>query len=146
MRTARFSGRLSTHAPSHAAPLPECALHHACPLHHICSPSRNMLPLPHTPFHLACLPFPCMPPFITRAPPPFIMHATHAPFTMHTPFATNIPPPMNRITDMCKNITFPQLRLRVVMEQLLHCFYCSYLSATFPDAVIMSDATHTHTR
>ena len=29
------------------------------------------------------------------------------------------PPPVNRITDRCKNITFPQLRLRAVMKHNL---------------------------
>ena len=29
---------------------------------------------------------------------------------------TTTPPPVNRITDTCKNITFPQLRLRTVIK------------------------------
>ena len=36
------------------------------------------------------------------------------------------PPSVNRITDSCKNITFPQLRLRAVMTK-----YHSYVPATF---------------
>ena len=49
---------------------------------------------------------------------------------MHTPCpmiaGTHSPPtPMNRITDRCKNITFPKLRLRAVIKltlELLHHF------------------------
>ena len=63
---------------------------HACQLHHATSPFAI-----HTPF------------------------ATHAPFITHGPsFATHDPAPLplNRITDMCKNITFPQLLLRTVIN------------------------------
>ena len=78
------------HAPCHACP--PCYAHpcYACPL--TCH---------------ACLP------------------ATHAPLAMHTPChahspATHAPchacPPMDRMTDACENITFPQLLLRTVMN------------------------------
>ena len=32
----------------------------------------------------------------------------------------DLPPPVIRITDRCKNITFPQLRLRAVIKAHLH--------------------------
>ena len=32
----------------------------------------------------------------------------------------DLPPPVNKITDRCKNITFPQLRLRAVIKAHLH--------------------------
>ena len=140
MRTVCCSGRLSCHAhsllpcmpPTMHAPCNTCpvpcmplfAMHaplcHACtppcmppaathtPCHtcHPCHtyPLPHMPPLPHmspftthVPLCYACCPLPCMPPF-----------ATHAPLAMH------VPHPLNRITDRCKNITFPQLLLRTV--------------------------------
>ena len=52
----------------------------------------------------------CMSPPLHHACPTFAMHA---PFDKHAHhFATHAP--MNRITDRCKNITFPQLRLGTV--------------------------------
>ena len=37
---------------------------------------------------------------------------------VYTPIACrDTPPPMNRMTDRCKNITFPQLRLRAVINR-----------------------------
>ena len=66
---------------------------------HTCLPSCHAHPLHRWPSS------PCLPPLFHTyplhhaCPPPFIMHAS----------------PLNRITDSCRNITFPQLRLRVVM-------------------------------
>ena len=67
----------------------------------------SMPPTMHAPCHTPppCTPrLPCMPP------------ATHGP-PLWMPPATQPPPPVNRITDRCKNITFPQLRLRAVKTQ-----------------------------
>ena len=69
------------HAPHHARPLPHMPPCHACPL-------------PHTP------PLLCTPPtmHVPTTHPPSAMYALSA---MHAP-------PMDRMTDMCKNITFLQ--------------------------------------
>ena len=47
----------------------------------------------------------------TRHPPPRARY----PLGPGTPLGPGNPPAVNRITDTCKNITFPQLRLRAVM-------------------------------
>ena len=61
-------------------------------------------PTTHAPGH-AC-PLPCMP----LPLPQTCMPLCHACPLRHT----RPPPPVNRITDTCKNITFPQFRLRTV--------------------------------
>ena len=94
MRTIHCSGRLSCHAcpppcmpPAMHAPLPP-TMHaplHACP-HHAC-------------------PWPCM---------PAAMHAPYPPTCMSPCHACPPHPPVNRVTDTCKNITFPQFCLQTV--------------------------------
>ena len=98
-----------------------CLSCHAC--HLPCTPHCHA----HTPATHA--PLPCMPP-ATHAPchacPP-AMHvspAMHTPPTTHTPYNACppamhapmpcMPSPLNRITDRCRNIIFPQLLLRTV--------------------------------
>ena len=100
---------------------------------HTC-PSREQ---PHTPpSNHAC------PPGSSHACPPGSNHAcppgatTHAPRSNHAclpqeqprmpPRATTHAPPVDRITDTCKNITFPQLRLRSV--NILIKQYCDIFS------------------
>ena len=94
MLTARFSGHLSCMHIPFVMHVPLC---HACSLCHACTPLSCMPPL------LCMLPLPCMPPF-----------AIHVPFPTHVDIRHTCPP-VNRITDRCKNITFPQLRLRAVI-------------------------------
>ena len=60
------------------------------------------------------------PPSRSRTPPPWSMHPPdQAPPGPGTPrdqtLREQAHPPVNRITDTCKNITFPQLRLRAVI-------------------------------
>ena len=88
----------TTHAPYNHTP------NHAYPYNHTCPPQPCMSPHNHT--HP---PQPCMPPT-----------TTHAPTTMLDPPATMHAPPVNRITDTCKNITFPQLRLRAVISPVIY--------------------------
>ena len=117
MRTTLFSGRLSCmHAPTmHTPPMPS-AMHvpcHTCPCHehpqhspmqanhHICPPATHapaMHAPPCTPLHHACHPPPCMPPLPRTLPLPCT------------------PPWTELLTDRCKNITFPQFRLRTVKK------------------------------
>ena len=128
MRTAR-----SLTISRHVLCMPPATMHgprnHACPPQ-LCTP----------PYH-ACPPQPCMPPLSCMPPcnhacPPY--HAcphnhtcplppptTHAP-----PPATHACPPVNRITDTCKNITFPQLRLRagINAESFVSLPYLSIIS------------------
>ena len=83
------------HATPHAAPATMHAPQQPCmpPGNHECPPATTYAPWqPH------------MPPGNHACPP-----SNHA-----CPPATTHAPPMDRITDTCKNITFPQLRLRVV--------------------------------
>ena len=97
----------------------------------ITSTAVAVSPAKHTPLPChACPPprtplLPCTPP-ATHASP-----AMHAP-AMHAPcHATPLPrtPPVNRITDRCKNITFPQLLLRTVKIAFYVCQICQmYLS------------------
>ena len=97
---------------------------HMPPCNHACHPpppaiTHALLATMHTPWQ-PCLPpgnharplaarhaplprQPCMPPWQPHMPPA----ATH-------PWAATHAPPVDRITDTCKNITFPQLRLRAV--------------------------------
>ena len=92
-----------------ARPLP-CmpSLHHTCPLFAMYAPfTTHVPPSPHVPplFHHAC--------------PPFTMHA---PFTLHREYPLRhapAPPPVDRMTDACENITFPQLLLRTVINETL---------------------------
>ena len=107
MRTIRCSTVVSpaTHTPCHACPssprIPspftmQAPLHHTCPLCHTCPP-------------LPCIPpSPCIPPLPHRPPSP------HPHFAMHPPFTTHR---MDRMTDACENITFPELLLRTVIKQ-----------------------------
>ena len=59
-----------------------------------------------------CIPVGCVPPAL----PPGTRHPL-GPGTPRnqTPLVPGTPPHVNRITDTCKNITFPQLRLRAVI-------------------------------
>ena len=85
---------LATHALPHACPLCHAwpfAMH--APLCHTCTPFAM-----HAPLHHACLPF-------TMHVP---LYHTH-PLLACTPLHHACPPSVNRITDRCKNITFPQL-------------------------------------
>ena len=75
----------TTHTPCHAQP-----------------PSPHMPPLPRTS------------PFATHAPPlPHMPHLCHAHPLPQYPLPC-MPPPVDRMTDACENITFPQLLLRTV--------------------------------
>ena len=99
--------------------------------------SRRVLHMPPSP--LAAMHAPWQPHTTPQQPhmPPTTMHTPHnhtcPPTTMHIPLQSHTPsaitdaspqpctppcnhahPPINRITDTCKNITFPQLRLRAV--------------------------------
>ena len=89
------------------------------------------------PNHQECIPVGCVPSAAVAPAHPLAMHtpyATHTPCHTcplpHTPScllphmppprhtcspAMHAPPPVNRITDSCKNITFPQLLLWTVM-------------------------------
>ena len=76
---------------------------------------------------------PRMPPFNTHAPftkhaplcHTYLLHHACPPlFAMHVPFAMYVPlchahPPVDRMTDACENITFPQLLLRTVKISML---------------------------
>ena len=84
--------------------------------------TTRSLTVSHAPHNHAHPPQPCMPPCNHTCPhnhacPP-TMHAphshTHTPLQPCMPPTTTHAPPVNRITDTCKNITFPQLRLRAV--------------------------------
>ena len=75
---------------------------HACPLATMHAPWQPCMPP--SPGNHACPPGSHAPPWQPHMPPA----ATH-PWA-----ATHAPPPVDRITDTCKNITFPQLRLRAV--------------------------------
>ena len=88
---ARHACMPPCHVCPHHTPRAMHALHHACP------------PATHAP------PIPCKPP-----------SATHAPLPCMPPSATH-PPAVNRITDRCKNIAFPQLLLRTVTKLLTLC-------------------------
>ena len=68
-----------------------------------------------------CIPVGCVPPAVVAVSP-----ATHAPLPCtpllsppHTPPFAAHAPTVNRITDTCENITFPQLRLRAVITHLI---------------------------
>ena len=86
MRSIRCSDRLSCHT---------------CPLP--CTPSTMHAPCHAHPLCHTCPPLPLTPPTM------------HAPLPCTSPHHTCPPPPMNRITDRCKNITFPQLLLQTVI-------------------------------
>ena len=80
---------------------------------HTCHPLPHMPPTTHAPYHT------CPPPHMPPCHACTLCHTT--PFTMHgplchagPPFATHAPP-MDRMTDTCENITFPQLLLQTVM-------------------------------
>ena len=101
---------------SHAHPPPRATTHvpreQPCmPLsNQACSPPPPCMPPPEQPHfppsNHTCPPLeqPCMPPRATM----------QAPQSNHTPQATMHAPPMNRMTNRCKNITLPKLRLRAV--------------------------------
>ena len=97
------------HAPCHTCPLPcmpppctppamhtplSCMLH-ATHAHHTCAPYHN--PSPHI-----------CPPATHATPQNKLPPAMHTLSTMHAPPATHAPPPMDRMRDVCKNITLPQ--------------------------------------
>ena len=67
------------------------------------------------PLHPTCSPLPHMPPFAMHAP---LCH-THPPLPMHAPLCHT---PMDRMTDTCENITFPQLLLRTVKYIPKNCY------------------------
>ena len=115
LKTRMHSSRVytiycSSHFSCHAYPPPQ----HACPRYHELNSPYHTHPLPHTPTtHAPCHvhPLPYMPP-LPHMPP------CHACRQLHMP-----PPPchacpplphMPRKTDVCENITFPQLLLRTV--------------------------------
>ena len=95
-------------------------------------------------FKQECIPVGCVPPASVAASPARTPPARHAPPHMpplchahhplhHTcpsplpcipPFATHALP-VNRMTDRCKNITLPQLRLRAVNYALLSAYHQS---------------------
>ena len=150
IRTVRCSGRPSCHTwppPSHAC-LP--AMHtpcHACPLPHMPPPTCMHAPLPCMPPHAMHVPALCAPllcmslhhacPPGTHAPhhahPCHMCSLPHTPPAMHAPLCHECPlchacplpftpPPVDRMTDACENITFPQLLLRTVIRRAaLHC-------------------------
>ena len=116
MRTARCSGRLSCHA----CPLLPCMSPRHAPFHispcHTC-PLPCMPPTTHAPHHAPChahLHHACPPAMhpLPNMPPPHMPPATHAPPPCMPPLRCTCPghvwPPMDRMTDMCKNTTFPQ--------------------------------------
>ena len=132
MHTVHCSGHLSCHAcPSnHACPLPcmphtmhtPFAMHtpgHTCSLPHMppchaplpCMsypPLCTLLPCPRLP----CMPHPCYAPLLScMSPLPCMPPAMHAPC-----HACPLPctPSVDRMTDACENMTFPQLLLRTV--------------------------------
>ena len=133
MRDVRCSGRLSCHAcPLPCMPLPHmasslcmpllchtCLLCHTHPLHHACPPHHAHLramytsPLPHTPpaMHtsLPCMPLAMRAHHCHTCPPPL-------PYMPPSPcmLSCHACPPVDRMTDACENITFPQLLLRTV--------------------------------
>ena len=125
MRTVRCSGSLSNllpcTSPCHACPP---ALHyssimpppptthgpcHTCPSSHAYLFCHTFPPAMHTP------PLPCMPPHHAY-PPPQCMNPQCA-------------PPVNRMTDACENITFPQLLLRKVIK--VYCCFCFKVGVLF---------------
>ena len=53
-------------------------------------------------------------------------------------------PPLNRITDMCKNITFPQLRLRAVINKLTRANVAFILLSNNSPGPRTSTGTHEH--
>ena len=102
-----------------------CLSCHAQPRH--TRPPAMHAPVTYTPATHA--PLPCMPPCHAH---PSVMHA----------------PPMNRITDRCKNITFPQLLLRTVTKSkcMITVFTskqeCIPVGCIPSTAVAISPATH----
>ena len=94
---------------THIPPLPRMptpfAMHaplcHRCPLHHPCLPFCHTCPSPSTPPFLPCMSSLTM----------------HAPYAMHTPLCHTCPLPVDRMTDDCENITFPQLLLWTVKTE-----------------------------
>ena len=115
----------TTHAPQpHMPPNHACppttmhafpATTHATPCNHTCPlATMHALPQPHTPCNHACPLQPCMPPATTCPPQPCMppCNHTHPPITMHAP--GNHASLVNRMTNRCKNITCPKLRLRAV--------------------------------
>ena len=143
MRTARSLIVSPYLVVSHARPpgatthAPPAATTHA-PREQPCMPPRSNHAWPpqgattHAPLEQPCMPpppvsnhacpreQPCMPLGATmHTPSGATMHAppgatTHASATPPPPPATTHAPAVDRITDTCKNITFPQLRLRAV--------------------------------
>ena len=73
-----------------------------------CVPSTAVAvsPAMHTPSHAPTLP---------HMPPPPATHATPCPHHAHPCHAHPPPPPVERMTDACENITFPQLLLRTLI-------------------------------
>ena len=98
MHTARSLtiSRIICHAcpPPHTPP----AMHNPPPAMHI-PPAMHTTPLPSMPpchtHPLPCMPLPCTPSLAMHTPP------GHA-----CPLVTHAPSPMDRMTDICKNITF----------------------------------------
>ena len=61
----------------------------------------------------------------------------HTPRTQrYTPLDPEAQPPVNRMTDRCKNITFPQLCLRAVIRQFKHC--------VIPPSIYLSHQIYSH--
>ena len=122
MRIVRCSGRLSCHA---------CPLPCMPPSMHTLLP--HMPPAMHTPCHMPTLPH--MPPgtHATHTPPATHVPPGHAcqppctpPCNAHPP-AMHAPAPVDRMTDACENIAFPQLLLRTVkMEWPSNCQHQDY--------------------
>ena len=121
-------------APCHTWPLP-CMPHHACPLPHR-HPAMNApckaCPLPHTP--------PAM-----HAPLQHMPHYHAWPPAMHTPRPLT-PPPLDRMSDACENITFPQLLLRtliMVTYLIFHNKQCSSIKEIIQFEHHMNDNANT---
>ena len=91
------------HAPAMYTPCHACPLCHACSLCHTC-PTLPCIPS----FTICALPFPIHTPLPHMPPSPCI------PLLPCTPLCHTWPP-LDRMTDACENITFPQLLLRSVI-------------------------------
>ena len=72
-------------------------------------------------------------PSLDRDPPDRDPIGQRPPLT-ETPRLWTETPAVNRITDRCKNITFPQLRLHAVMSRFLTCKGCFSLRKLMPSS------------
>ena len=103
--------------------MPSCHAHPSC---QACPPCHACPPATHAPCHVCLLPHiplamhaPCH-----ACPLPCTSPAMHAPCHAHP--LPCMSPTVNRMTDDCENITFPQLLLRMVKTIKIYSLYITY--------------------